>query len=635
MWQDSCVSIGELGHGVCETPGGPATIRGRPARNASRISALRAGRSCRARSTCPPPRAHATAHSARTASRGRCAGRLIACPPPMPTAPGAASGLLAAERGLDLSLVAGAAWVVPRFTAGGRAPDRFALHGSVNTVSVELCPTTRTLGQWSTSRASTSLPESTNSASLSSTTGCDGCLFNCRRLPEIHDHPDSGRSTDVIAGDSWCPPTASPPGQRNTGVMGSESMIDGQRPSWASRMRAEREARGWSQNDAVRALETQGAKGLPSTPSLLRNWKRWEAGDYEPDDFYKPLIAKAFGTVSAAFFPRPGNRDNDLELLDGTGMNTLELVSRLRVSDVSSATLDALRITTDRLCAEYPHMAPEQLAMEGRAWMQRVCSLLDRRLTLAQHREVLSLAGTIALLVGCVEFDMGDRRNARATRLAALQLGQESENANVTGWAHEMAAWFAITQGDLRGVIAAAEAGEAVAPNRGVTVQLAAQRAKAWARIGDRAEMEHALDRGRTTLETLPYPEDLDHHFVVDPAKFDFYAMDCYRILGDNERASIYADEVIRSSIDFNGTERAPMRITEARLTLGVVAARDGDVEHAVALGRRAISGNRQSLPSLLMVSGELRDVLAARFPSHPESAAYLEELRALASRAG
>jgi hypothetical protein len=40
-------------------------------------------------------------------------------------------------------------------------------------------------------------------------------------------------------------------------------------------------------------------------------------------------------------------------------------------------------------------------------------------------------------------------------------------------------------------------------------------------------------------LESLPYPENLDHHFVVDPGKFDFYAMDCYRLVGayDSEGA--------------------------------------------------------------------------------------------------
>jgi hypothetical protein len=106
-----------------------------------------------------------------------------------------------------------------------------------------------------------------------------------------------------------------------------------------------------------------------------------------------------------------------------------------------------------------------------------------------------------------------------------------------------------------------------------VAVQLAAQEAKAWARIGDRRQTEVALDRGRRLLDAMPYPENLDHHFVVDPTKFDFYAMDCYRLLADDKLAENLANEVIQASTDFDGRERAPMRLAEARITLGVVAA--------------------------------------------------------------
>jgi hypothetical protein len=209
--------------------------------------------------------------------------------------------------------------------------------------------------------------------------------------------------------------------------MEDELTRDDERPPWARRIRAERMSRNWSQAEAVRALQAQADKPLPETGSLTRNWKRWEAGDVEPDDFYKALIAKTFGTVTAAFFPRLGSRDADAELLRGTGMDTLEIVSRLRASDVSAATLDALRITADRLCCEYPFVPSEQLLVEGRAWLKRITSLLDRRLTLDQHREVLNLAGWVALLLGCVEYDMGQRSQAEATRRAALSLGDEAE----------------------------------------------------------------------------------------------------------------------------------------------------------------------------------------------------------------
>jgi hypothetical protein len=41
------------------------------------------------------------------------------------------------------------------------------------------------------------------------------------------------------------------------------------------------------------------------------------------------------------------------------------------------------------------------------------------------------------------------------------------------------------------------------------------------------------------------------------------------------------------------------MRNTEARVTLGVIAARQGDIEQAVHYAERALTESRRSLPSL------------------------------------
>jgi hypothetical protein len=127
-------------------------------------------------------------------------------------------------------------------------------------------------------------------------------------------------------------------------------------------------------------------------------------------------------------------------------------------------------------------------------------------------------------------------------------------------------------------------------------------------------------------------PENLDHHFVVDPAKFDFYAMDCYRILGENELARLYAQEVIRSSTDFDGTQRKPMRIAEAQITLGVVAAREGDLNEAIGHGRKALALERQSLPSLTMVARDLTTALSRDYSNEPETRDFIDELKNLAA---
>jgi tetratricopeptide (TPR) repeat protein len=412
------------------------------------------------------------------------------------------------------------------------------------------------------------------------------------------------------------------------------------RPGWARRIREERAARGWSQARLVTALRAHSDTELPGETSLLRRVKSWEAGDHIPDGFYRPLIAKTFGTVTAAIWPEPSQHESDITLLAATGMDTLEIISRIRSSSIDRTTLDGLRVTVDQLCCEHRHAPADQLLLEGRQWLRRITSLLDRRMTLSQHRELLTLAAQLAELVGCVEYEMSDHRAAEATRRAALSFGEEAEAPEVIGWAHEMRAWFALTQGDYRGVIRAAETGEAQVPGTRVAVLLAAQRAMAWARIGDRRQAQAALDPGRALLERMPYPDNLDHLFAVDPATWDYYAMDAYRVLGashpestENRLAKTYAEDVIRRETGYDGTERAPMQIAQAHVTLGVVSARQGNLEEAIFHGRTALHRKRQSLPTLLTVHSELEAAIQ-QFGASDAAAEYFDELMALKQQA-
>jgi hypothetical protein len=67
------------------------------------------------------------------------------------------------------------------------------------------------------------------------------------------------------------------------------------------------------------------------------------------------------------------------------------------------------------------------------------------------------------------------------------------------------------------------------------------------------------------------------------------------------------------------------------RLTLGVVAGRQGDIEQAVHYGQQALNGDRKSLPSLTMVSRDLIKVLKERYPAEPATRDYVEEIRQFA----
>lgn len=397
---------------------------------------------------------------------------------------------------------------------------------------------------------------------------------------------------------------------------------------WARRIRALREARGMTQVEAAEQMRQHSDRELPDTEHLLRRWKSWESGASKPTQ-YASIVAATLGTVTASLFP-PEHVPHSPDLLTATGMDTLEIVSRLDASEVNSATIDGLRITVEALCSSYASQPADELIIESRTWLRRVAELQEQRLSFAQRRETLQLAGWLALLVGCLEYDLGDRRRAESTRQAALKLGTELGSPGIIGWAHEMRAWFALTTGDYRGVITAAEAGAAASGNHSVGVQLVAQQAKAYARMGRKDDMARSLERGRRLLEGMPYPDNISNHFVVDPAKFDFYAMDCYRHVGDDQYARTLADEVIRDRTDFTGREQSPMRIAEAQITLGVAAAREGDLEEAVSHGRQALAGKRKSLPSLAMVADDLATVLRTRYSREAEADSYLEQLRSI-----
>jgi hypothetical protein len=114
--------------------------------------------------------------------------------------------------------------------------------------------------------------------------------------------------------------------------------------------------------------------------------------------------------------------------------------------------------------------------------------------------------------------------------------------------------------------------------------------------------------------------------------------MDCYRILGsgrdtggtENKLAESYAHEVLRLGVDSAGFELSPMRNAEARVTLGVISARQGELGSALDFGQRALAGNRLSVPSLLMVSAELGSVISEQYGADAGAAEYLEQLRHL-----
>jgi transcriptional regulator with XRE-family HTH domain len=303
------------------------------------------------------------------------------------------------------------------------------------------------------------------------------------------------------------------------------------------------------------------------------------------------------------------------------------LTRRMRRSEVSANDIELIERNIDALCCDYSRTHSEDLLPQVRGWQSHVAGMLDARKTFRQHRELLAFAGWLFLLGGCVEYDMRKRGAAELSRQSALEIAKEIGHGEIASWAWEMEAWFALTQGRMSEVIAACDAGHRADSVSSVGVQLYAQQAKAYARMGDGKQVRSSLDMGRAWLDRLPHPSRPEHHFVIDPDKWDFYEMDAYRILGDDARATRHALEVVKLGIASDGTEKSPMRLAEARLTLGVAAARSGELEEAVSFGNKAFESERKSLPTLLMVAGELDGELRRRYPREVLSGEFREQI--------
>ena len=310
-----------------------------------------------------------------------------------------------------------------------------------------------------------------------------------------------------------------------------------------------------------------------------------------------------------------------------TPWQSVTMRNRLGASDVSAEVLETIALETDQLSRDYAHADALDLHVQVTGWMDYTARLLEGRTTLKQHQELLVRSGWLFLLSGCLEYDLGWRRRAEASRQAALSLAKESGDGHGAAWAHEMAAWFALTQGRLQDVVDACEAGRAEDSTHSVGAQLYAQEAKARARMGNRRAVLVALEEGRNLLDSLPPNPDTKNHFVVDPAKQDFYSMDSFRLLGDDANAVVHAHEVMRLSRRPDGTEISPMRVAEARLTLGVAASRAGELEEAAVRGIEALDTPRQSLPSLLMVARELSTEFTVRYPREAPAREYRDKL--------
>lgn len=302
-----------------------------------------------------------------------------------------------------------------------------------------------------------------------------------------------------------------------------------------------------------------------------------------------------------------------------------ELARRVRAGDMSTATIEALELGVHELCRRYTRAPAPELLHSVRGYRRHVAHLLGARGTLRQQRDLAVTAGWLSLLGACLYVDVGQATAAHASREAAHDLGVHAGHGEIVAWGLEIRAWQSLLCRCYDDAIRLCRAGRDIASaDTSAAVQLTAQEARAWARLGRSRETHAALDEAAAASERLPRPEAPDHHFVFDPRKLTSYAATALAWLGDGEHAEPYAREVIRRR-EHEGRAR---RVATACIDLALILAEDRP-EEACQLAHLALDSGRL-VPSNVWRVGELDAALTTRFPDAPEVRALHEHCAAV-----
>ena len=303
----------------------------------------------------------------------------------------------------------------------------------------------------------------------------------------------------------------------------------------------------------------------------------------------------------------------------------LDLARLAELTEVGTATVERLELAVDELATAYPGTPPAELNSRMRGYLGYTRRLLDGRMTLAEHRRLLVVAGWLSLLAATTLIDLHRDHAAAAYLCTAAQLARETGHAEIAAWCLETQAWQVLTEGDYQRAVDISQAAQQVAPKSGSAfIQATAQEGRGWARLGAGPETRAALGRVEALVSPLPVPARPEHHYRYDPAKSEAYLATTLAWIGD-PAAERYARHVlarIESTID--GPPR-PRRAASARLDLSLALIAAGRHDEAAGTTLEAISSGRL-VPSNYWRAREVIQAVAER--GVPEAAELAEAYR-------
>jgi hypothetical protein len=337
--------------------------------------------------------------------------------------------------------------------------------------------------------------------------------------------------------------------------------------------------------------------------------KHWERGN-GISNRYRTLIDHIFGPS-----PRPPALSDEIA--------ALELGRRASATDVGGTTLTGLRMAFDELAVAYPSTPPAMLLVRLREYLAYTTDLLQGRMTLAEHRELLVLSGWLSLLAATCHIDLGQRGPANTRRAVAAQLAAETGHSELGAWCLETRAWQVLTDGDYREAVRLAQAAQTLAPDgSSAHIQATAQEGRALARLHQPAPTLAAIEQVNRLAAGLSMPDRPEHHFRYDPGKVHAYTATTLAWVRDAEAVS-YTRTVLAELIQ---PARGPVRhrrVASARLDLALALAGAGQDEEAHDTALTALTSGVLVPSNYWRAAEVITELHAKRLPAAELTDAY------------
>ncbi|MGW3955352.1 hypothetical protein ACWEKM_31470 [Streptomyces sp. NPDC004752] len=382
-----------------------------------------------------------------------------------------------------------------------------------------------------------------------------------------------------------------------------------------------------------------GERRLADVTVARRTFDRWMAGELRgmPQRDTRAILEHLFQQPVALLFATPeGAEPPGMSRGEGIFDDPLAVITQtelLTQSGTGAAALEHFRGEIQGIVDRYETQGPQALAGQTRSLHGELSARLKGgQYPPAVHSELFRLTGQTAGLLAYMAVNAGTRPAvAEAYCVQAETLARYIGDTQLQMWAAGTRSLSLYYQHRYTEADAAAAAGIDLAPSDGQAIRLLVNgRARALARLGDRRGAERTIGRALDLSEQQPsLPSGITSCISFAP-----YSL--ARTLANEITARLSLDgtsEVFSCAEQIDGLiEESDSEWSRALVRLDVAAAllqhRQPEVEHAMALGRRALhAGTSAPITSVWQRANELYE-RAGRWHAEPDVGDYAEELR-------